>query len=178
MKSGTLMIAIGVVAALVIAGAAMILMNQNNEDVNALANEAPIVSIENTAQGDAILVVANVSGENVPMSGVPVTIYKMNISTNSSHTTIMVMEMTTLQTGEDGQVRYNFSAGDKYMVCAENQNRNQRGLANLNMNQTEENACYQHQWDWENMEGQSFQYGEPDDSWFTNVHESENGGRS
>jgi hypothetical protein len=158
MRSGTLMMAIGVVAMLVIAGAAVLFMTQDNEDVNALANAEPIVSIESTAEGDTILVVANVSGENMPLSGVQVSICKMNIATNGSHTTYRVMEMTTLQTGGDGKVSYNLSAGEKYLICAENQNRNQRGFANQNMNQTEAQACYQHQWDWENMEGQSFQY--------------------
>jgi hypothetical protein len=73
------------------------------------------------AEEEAVLVTANVSGESVPMSGVRVTICKMNVTAEGEQLNFRVMEMTTLQTGADGKVQYNFSEGSKYMICAENQ---------------------------------------------------------
>jgi hypothetical protein len=159
MKFGIKMIALGAVAVLAIAGIAYVLMTQNGEDDGySVADSAPLVSVQSTAAEDAVLVTAMVNGNSVPMSGVQVTICKMNASTDGNQTTMRVMECKTLQTNEDGKVMYQFQDGEKYMICAENQNQNQHGYTNMNMNETEANLCYQHEWSWENMEGQNFGY--------------------
>jgi hypothetical protein len=159
MKFGIKLIAFGVMAVLAIAGVAYVLMVQGEEnDGYAVANSSPMVSIESTADEDAVLVTAMVDGDNVPMSGVQVRICKMNVSTDGNQTTMNVMECVTLQTNEDGRASYQFQDGEKYMICAENHNRSHYGYANMNMNETEADKCYQHEWDWENMKGKSFGY--------------------
>jgi hypothetical protein len=150
------MIALGAVAVLAIAGMAFVLMSNGNEDSNALASGVPTVSVQNDGGEEEVMVTTNVSGEDVLMSGVKVTICKMNISTDGNQTTMRVMESITLQTGEDGKVQYQFQEGEKYMICAEHQNH--YGYANQNMGEVESELCYAHEWSWEKMEGQSFQY--------------------
>jgi hypothetical protein len=156
MKLASKMLVLGTICALLIAGLAMVFADQ--DDPSAVAAETPVVAIQSfgsdVAEEEAILVTANVSGESVPMSGVRVTICKMNVTAEGEQLTFRVMEMTALQTGVDGKVQYNFSEGSKYMMCAENQE--QRGFTNMNMNQAEANHCYAHQWKWSNMNGQTF----------------------
>jgi hypothetical protein len=156
MKLASKMLVLGTICALSIAGLTMAFADQ--DDPSAVAAETPVVAIQSfgsdMAEEEAILVTANVSGESVPMSGVRVTICKMNVTAEGEQLTFRVMEMTALQTGVDGKVRYNFSEGSKYMICSENQG--QRGFTNMNMNQTEANLCYAHQWNWSNMNGQTF----------------------
>jgi len=156
MKFGIKILAIGAVAILAIAGMAIVLTNHNNDEMSALASEAPVVSVLSDAGEDAVLVTSTASGESVPISGVQVCICRMNASTDGNQTTMRVMECVKLQTGEDGRVAYQFQDGEKYLICA--QHNNQYGFANQNMNETEANSCYQHAWDWQNMEGQIFQY--------------------
>lgn len=156
MRTNIKLVALGAVAALMIAGMAMTLANENG--ISALNNDTPVVSIVNLGsemnEEQAVMVTEDVNGETVPLSGVAVMVCRMNMSCDGEQTTMRVMEMTMLQTGEDGKVRYNFTEGHKYMICAENQN--QRGFANMNMNQTEAHLCYQHQWEWGHMNGQTF----------------------
>jgi len=158
MKLASKLIACGAIA-LIIAGLAVVLTMENGEE-SAVAAETPVVAVQSfgsdVAEEEAVLVTANVNGESVPMSGVRVTICKMNVTAEGEQLTFRVMEMTTLQTGADGKVQYNFSEGSKYMICAENQEK--RGFTNMNMNETEANLCYAHEWNWSNMNGQTFTY--------------------
>ena len=156
MRTGMKMMALGTVAVLAIAGFALLVMSPNNDSTIRLANETPLVAIESDADEETVLVTAMVEGESVPMGGIQVMICKMNASTDGNQTTIRVMECVTLQTGEDGKVQYQFQDGERYMIRA--QNHNHYGYANQNMNQTEADLCYQYAWNWQNMEGQIFQY--------------------
>ena len=156
MRTGMKMMALGTVAVLAIAGFALLVMSPNNDSTIRLANETPLVAIESDADEETVLVTAMVEGESVPMGGIQVMICKMNASTDGNQTTIRVMECVTLQTGEDGKVQYPFQDGERYMIRA--QNHNHYGYANQNMNQTEADLCYQYAWNWQNMEGQIFQY--------------------
>ena len=156
MKFGMKMLAIGAVAILAIAGMAIMLTIQNDDEISALASEAPVVTVQSDAGEDAVLVTSTVSGESIPISGIQICICRMNVSTDGNQTTMRVMESVMLQAGEDGKAAYQFQDGEKYMICA--QHNNQYGYANQNMNETEANSCYQYAWDWQNMEGQTFQY--------------------
>jgi hypothetical protein len=157
MKFGIKVATVGAVAVLAIAGIAYVLMTQNGgNDGYSVANSAPLVSVQSTADEDAVLVTAMVDGNSVPMSDVQVRICKMNASTDGNQMTMRVMECVSLQTNADGKVAYQFQDGEKYMICAENQN--QQGYANMNMNETESQMCYEHEWSWQSMEGQSFGY--------------------
>lgn len=150
------MMALGTVAVLAVAGFALFVMSPNNDSTIRLANETPLVAIESNANEETVLVTAMVDEESVPMGGIQVMICKMNASTDGNQTTIRVMECVSLQTGEDGKVQFQFQDGERYMIRA--QNHNHYGYANQNMNQTEADLCYQYAWNWQNMEGQMFQY--------------------
>lgn len=157
MRTGIKMMALGAAAVLAIAGFALLVMSPNDTDnMSSLANETPLVSIESNADEDAVLVTAMVNGESVPMSGIQVMICRMNTSNDGNQTTVRVMECVTLETGEDGKVQFQFQDGERYMICA--QNHNHYGFANQYMSETEANLCYHYAWNWQNMEGQSFQY--------------------
>jgi hypothetical protein len=156
MKQTYKLLALGAVGTMLIAGLAFVLLTDQDKTL-AVGAEAPVVSIQSygaDVSEDAVMVIANVDGESVPLSGITVNICRMNVSGDGEQLTFRVMEMTTLQTGSDGRVMYNFSEGSKYMVYAENQE--QRGFTSQNMNGTEANLCYAHQWEWRNMNGQTF----------------------
>lgn len=156
MKKASKILVLGTACALLIAGLAIVLMGQ--DDASAVGAAAPVVAVQScssdVAEDEAVLVTANVNGEDVPLSGVRVTICKMNVTAEGEQLTFRIMEAITLRTGADGRAMYNFSEASKYMVCAENQE--QKGFANMNMNQTEAGLCYTHQWNWANMSGQTF----------------------
>lgn len=155
MRSASKILVFSTLGALLIAGAALVLVDQ--DEVSAVGAESPVVAIQSygsETDEDAVLVTANVSGESVPLSGVRVTVCRMNVSGEGEKLTFRVMEAVTLQTGADGRAMYNFSEGSKYMVCAENQER--RGFANMNMDQNEAGQCNAHEWNWSNMNGQTF----------------------
>lgn len=147
--------ALGIVAALIVAVAVLVLTKQDGET---LADEAPMVSIVSygSETGEAVLVTNNVSGESAPLSGVQVTICRLNVTTEGNNTMIRIAEVHAFQTGEDGKVMYNFSAGHKYLVYAEH--KNLRGFTNQNLTEDEAMMCYQHQWSWGQMNGDSYQY--------------------
>ncbi|MDW5563250.1 MAG: hypothetical protein SA339_08490 [Methanomassiliicoccus sp.] len=156
MKPTYKMMVIGAVGALMVAGLAIALLIDQN-DVTAVGSETPAVSIQSygsNVAGEAVQVSTAVDGESVPLSGVQVNICRMNITSDGEHLTFRVMEMTTLMTDANGKAMYNFSDGSKYMICAENQQ--MRGFTSMNMNDTEANLCYAHQWQWNNMNGQAF----------------------
>ncbi len=154
MRTSIKMLALGAVAALIISGVALTTLKEN--DLSAVGADAPTVSVVSLGSdaGEAVMVTTEANGESVPLSGAKVMVCKMNITCDGDQTTMRVMEMIALQTGEDGKVQYNFSEGYKYMICAEDQD--QKGFANKNMNQTEAGLCYQHQWEWSHMNGQMF----------------------
>ena len=154
MRTSIKMLALGAVAALIISGVALTALKEN--DLSAVGADAPTVSVVSLGSdaGEAVMVTTEVNGESVPLSGANVMVCKMNVTCDGDQTTMRVMEMIALQTGEDGKIQYNFSEGYKYMICAENQN--QMGFANMNMNQTEAGLCNQHQWEWSHMNGQMF----------------------
>lgn len=156
MRANVKLIALSAVAALMMMGVAMTIASENG--LTALNDDAPVVSIvglgSDVSKEQAVVVTEDVDGEVVPLSGAMVMVCRMNVSCDGDRTTMRVMEMTLLQTGEDGKVRCNFTEGHKYMICAENHN--QKGFANMNMNHTEAQLCYQHQWDWGHMNGQTF----------------------
>lgn len=155
MNNGMKLMVLGIAAALIIAVAVLVLTNQDDES---LTDEAPMVSIVSfgSGAGEAVLVTENVSGESTPLSGVHVSICRMNVTTENNDTAMRIVEVHTFQTGEDGKVMYNFSAGHKYLVYAEH--KNLRGFANYNLTEDEAMMCYQHQWSWGQMNGDSYQY--------------------
>lgn len=156
MKKASKTLVLGTAGALLIAGLAIVLTGQ--DDASAVGVATPVVAVQScssdVAEDEAVLVTANVNGEDVPLSGAHVTVCKMNVTAEGEQLTFRVMEAVTLRTGADGRAMFNFSEASKYMVCAENQE--QRGFASMNMNQTETGLCYAHQWNWANMNGQAF----------------------
>lgn len=155
MNQASKMAVLGAVGVLMIAGLAIVLMDQSDPSVGAKAPSVAIQSLgTEESDGEAIMVTTEVEGQSVPLSGARVMVCRMNVTGDGEQWTFRVMEAVQLQAGEDGRVMYNFSEGSKYMVCAENHE--QRGYANMNMNETEASLCYTHEWNWKNMNGQSF----------------------
>lgn len=156
MRSSVKVIMLSVIAMLAVAGVSGVLMNRDGTGGSGvLANEAPLVAVERTADGEAISVTTNVSGQIVPLEGVRVVVCRMGGMNDSDRSVLRVREAVTLCTGEDGRVMYNFCPGEKYMILAED--RDQRGFAFHHMDGTEASYCHQHQWNWQHIEELSLQ---------------------
>ncbi|MDW5564314.1 MAG: hypothetical protein SA339_13950 [Methanomassiliicoccus sp.] len=151
MKIVTKTMALGAVAALLVAGA--VLAFAPSTEVSA-SDDTTVVTAESTSADAATLnlsvnVLCRVDGESITLSGVNVTVYTVNITEDGDNATIVIEKVAEGQTDDDGNVSFQLPDGE-YAVSASYQGL--RGFDWVNLTEDQISTVRLHGCDWD-MDG-------------------------